>query len=290
MPAEQLEVLLDTPAMREALAVVLERTDGGSEEIQWNDVSDALSSGQWGRLIGQDVLVGTSSGFVLANPDQVRDVLDGTEVDASAENQADDIEPEMWTWYDKAAGLGVLILFMGYWNSQIRNVVASIDDLVLGPITDVLPFYAIIIVLAVVTGLYSTVLQSTLMDHKKMQTYQDRMNDLKERREAAKERGDDEALERIQKEQIEAAGDQLGMVKLQFRPMVWIMLLTIPVFLWLRWKVRGGHLGAGETGMVLPLAGSVGWQDTVGLMPTWIVWYFLCSMASRQLIQKTFDI
>jgi uncharacterized membrane protein (DUF106 family) len=129
------------------------------------------------------------------------------------------------------------------------------------------------------------------MDTEKLQAYQERMNRLNERRKAAKEADDEEALERIQEEQMEAAGDQLGMFKLQFRPMVWIMLLTIPVFLWLRWKVRGGHLGLAETGLVVPLAGAVGWQDPLfGPMSTWIVWYFLCSMASRQIIQKTLDI
>jgi len=122
------------------------------------------------------------------------------------------------------------------------------------------------------TGLYSTLLQARLMDTEKLSAYQERMARLKERKAAAKERDDDDALERIQREQVDAAGDQLGMVKLQFRPMVWIMLLTIPVFLWLRWKVRGGHLGVGETGLVVPLAGAVFWQDPLlGPMSTWIV-------------------
>ncbi|MFD1643883.1 DUF106 domain-containing protein [Halohasta litorea] len=296
MTADQLEALVDNPATREALRVVIERTDGGSEEIQWDDVSDVLSSGQWGQLISQEVLVGTSSGFALANPDRVGDMLaDGPdETDASHANDADEVHPdtiesESWTRYDKLAGVMSLVFMAGYWNPQVRNVVASIDDVLLGPVTDVLPFYAVILGLAVLTGLYSTVLQDRLMDHEAMAAYRERMEELKQRREAAKERGDDEALEAIQEEQMEAAGDQLGMFKLQFRPMVWIMLLTIPVFLWLRWKVSGGHLG-NTAGMVLPLVGSVGWQGTVGPMPTWIVWYFLCSLASRQIIQKMFGI
>ncbi|NNC25236.1 DUF106 domain-containing protein, partial [Salinisphaera sp. USBA-960] len=69
---------------------------------------------------------------------------------------------------------------------------------------------------------------------------------------AAKERGDEEALDRIQKEQMEAMGDQLGMFKMQFRPMVWIMLLTIPVFLWMYWKL--GQIDQGVE-LILPLIG-----------------------------------
>jgi len=291
MPVEQLELFLDNPAMYEAISVVFERSDGGSEELQWDDVRDALSTDQWGRLIESGVLVSGGTGFTLENPERVRQTLE-EQGDVSTETTGgNEIESESWAWYDKAAGITALALFAGYWNQGIRDVIASFDNILLAPITDALPFYAVIIVLAVVTGLYSTVLQARLMDHEKMQAYQNRMTELKERKEAAKERGDDEALDRIQEEQMEAAGDQLGMFKLQFRPMVWIMLLTIPVFLWLRWKVRGGHLGVGETRLIVPLAGAVSWQEPLlGPMSTWIVWYFLCSMASRQIIQKTFNI
>ncbi|MDY6779493.1 MAG: EMC3/TMCO1 family protein, partial [Halobacteria archaeon] len=64
-------------------------------------------------------------------------------------------------------------------------------------------------------------------------------------------------------------------------------LMTIPVFLWLRWKIRGGHLGVENTGLVFPIVGHTSWQTPLfGPMPTWIVWYFLCSMGARQIIQK----
>jgi len=285
MLEEELASLLDDPAMREAVGVVLERSDGGRQELEWVDVRDALSSGQWGRLIEAGVLVGGRTGFTLDDPDAVKARID----DPPPEGK--EIEPESWAWYDKAAGTTTLVLFAGYWNAGIRDTIASFDNLVLQPITAALPFYAVIMLLAVGTGLYSTLLQARLRDTEKLSAYQERMERLKERKAAAKERDDDDALERIQREQMDAAGDQLGMVKLQFRPMVWIMLLTVPVFLWLRWKVRGGHLGVGETGLVVPLAGAVSWQDPLlGPMSTWIVWYFLCSMASRQIIQKTLDI
>ncbi|MDQ2074669.1 DUF106 domain-containing protein [Haloarcula sp. H-GB4] len=276
--------------MRDALATVVEHSDNGNESLQWNDVSESLSSEEWGRLVREEVLVSDGTGFTLTNPEQVREALQPDEPMDTATDEGG-IEAESWAWYDKVAGLVTLSLFAGYWSTGIRDTIASYDDLLLAPVTDALPFFAVIILLAIVTGLYSTVLQSRLRDTEKIQAYQERMKELKERKEAAKERGDDDALEELQAEQMEAAGDQLGMFKLQFRPMVWIMLLTIPVFLWLRWKVRGGHLGASEFGLIVPLAGAVGWQEPLfGPMKTWIVWYFLCSMVARQLIQKTFDI
>ena len=277
--------------MREATAAVLDRHERVNRPLQWADVSEELSSDQWGRLIQEGVLVSHDAGFTVANPHAVREGLEKDSDHPDDNVMSDDIEAESWAWYDKAAGLVTLGLFAGYWNTGIRDIIASVDNIVLAPVTDVLPLFAVIILLSVVTGLYSTVLQARLKDTETIQAYQERMNELKERREVAKERGDDDALEEIKEEQMEAVGDQLGMFKLQFRPMVYIMLLTIPVFLWLRWKVRAGHLGATETGLVVPLAGAVGWQEPLlGPMTTWIVWYFLCSMVSRQLIQKTLDI
>ena len=291
MSGESLESLLEDPTIREAVSVVLHRSKGDTEELEWADVADVLSSSQWGQLIQEDVLIEGASGFMLADPDRVREVLKSAERDEASGVDVMAIESEPWTRYDKIAGLVALVFFAGYWNTHIRDVIASFDDIVLGPIVHVLPFFAVILLLAVVTGLYSTVLQARLKNSEVIEAYQKRMSELRERKEAAKERGDEAALEAIQEEQLDAAGDQFELLKVQFRPMVWIMLLTIPVFLWLRWKVRGGHLGASHPGIVVPLFGAVSWQQSlVGPMPTWILWYLLCSFASRQIIQKPLDV
>jgi uncharacterized membrane protein (DUF106 family) len=151
-----------------------------------------------------------------------------------------------------------------------------------------------VMVLALFTGLYSTLLQSNLMNMEVMSKYQDRMSEIQEKRKEAKERGDDEALERIQEEQMDAMADNMGMFKEQFRPMVWIMLLTIPVFLWMYAIVgfRGASIYDGTlTNMVLPFVGEVGWNDGfVGPIRVWIVWYFVCSMCFTQVIRKSLNI
>jgi uncharacterized membrane protein (DUF106 family) len=148
-------------------------------------------------------------------------------------------------------------------------------------------------VIAVFTGLYSTLLRANLMDMEKMSQYQEKMSEIQERRKAAKERGDDEALQEIQDEQMDAMGDQLGMFKEQFRPMVWIMFFTIPAFLWMFWKVgiRGATSHGEFSAIVLPLIGEATWTTSVlGPIQAWILWYFLCSMAFTQLIQKGLDV
>ncbi|ADE04827.1 MULTISPECIES: DUF106 domain-containing protein [Haloferax] len=281
--------------MRAAVETVLDRADDG--EVEWADVRDELTSGQWGRLIEKGILVDGDEGFRLADAGETRAGLeDDTSGSGGSSSSSTDVDTgdSSWSKYDKGAAVVTVGLFLGYSVSEVRNVIGGVMDAALGPLAEMLPFYAVVMVLALATGLYSTLLQANLMDMEKMGKYQERMKDIQQRQKDAKERGDDAELEKIQEEQMEAMGDQMGMFKEQFRPMVWIMFLTIPVFLWMYWAIGVGggsdpHIVTEN--IVLPLVGSVGWkQGVLGPMQAWIVWYFLCSMGFTQIIRKSLNI
>jgi len=107
----------------------------------------------------------------------------------------------------------------------------------------------------------------------------------------AKERGDEAEIERLREEQMEAFGDQANMLKEQFRPMVWIMLLTIPVFLWMYWKLGSGRVPTEELQMTLPLMGEANLKSGRALVfPVWIIWYMLCSFSFSNVIRKALNI
>ncbi|CAI50547.1 DUF106 family protein [Natronomonas pharaonis DSM 2160] len=276
--------------MEEALEYVLETADEGS--VSWGDVSDELTSGQWGRLIEKGILVDSDGeGFDVDDPDGVREALEDDDLEFPDPPDAD----SSWTKWDKGAAVGSVAMFAGYMFDSVREPLADALNLLLGPLLDLLPFFAVVMVLALFTGLYSTLLQSNLMDMEVMGKYQGRMKEIQERRKEAKERGDDEALERIQEEQMEAMADNLGMFKEQFRPMVWIMLLTIPVFLWMYAVVgfRGAPLypEIELVPVVMPIAGEVDWtHGLLGPIQVWIVWYFVCSMCFTQVLRKALNI
>ena len=273
-----------------ALATVVEVAEEKGT-VTWSDVSDDISSGQWGRLIETGLLLDADgNGFVVDDPEGVQEALE--ESDATV-GDVDD-EGSTWTKWDKIAGLGALGMMIGYAVPTIRSAVGSVVNVALGPLLELgLPFHLVILVVAMLTGLWSTILQDKLMDSELMSKYQGRMQDLKERRKEAKERGDDAELERIQQEQMEAMGDQMGMFKAQFRPMTWIMLLTIPAFLWMYWMIL--DVGAGQeaaTVIIMPMVGEVANWNASGLgpMPAWIVWYFLCSLGFSQIMRKALNV
>lgn len=297
--AERASALVEEkPDLGEALATILEIAEGGDGEVAWAEVRDDLTSGQWGRLIETGILVDGARGFVLEDPEGVKEVLDDADIEyLIATSSAEEIEETQWTDWDKAAAVLTIALFAGYAWEPARNFFGELMDIVIGPLAAVLPFYGVIMVLSLFTGLYSTLLQANLMNQEKMAAYQQQMKAMTKRRKRAKEAGDEEALEQIQREQMEAMGDQLGMFKEQFRPMVWIMFLTIPVFLWLLWAVSM-RLGTpaydpAEFGeIVLPLSsGPLLWShELIWWLEPWIVWYFVCSIAFTQIIRKSLNI
>jgi len=306
------DLIEDDPSMEEAIAVVAQRTGNNGDGVEWGDVSDALSSGQWGRMIETGIVVDNDNGgFRLRDPDAVESALSDdaaatatttiTDTDTGESDADEDAESEGWSIYDKLAGIGVLLIMTGYYFQPVQNVIGGALNTVLLPLDQMMPFYVVILVLAMLTGVYSTVLMSELMNTEVMESHQERMKSIRERKEKAKERDDDEALERIRQEEMDMMGDQMGMFKEQFRPMVWITLLTIPVFLWLYFTVQPGSAGAkvhgaeflvdGQAGMILPIVGEVTWSEgVVGPMQAWIVWYFVCSMGFTQLIRKAIGI
>ena len=271
--------------MKSAIRTVLDSAT--DNEVRWVDVRDNITSGQWGRLIEKGLLVDGEAGFRIEDPDAIRAGL------TEQSDDSEEIETTTWTKWDKGAAAVTVIMFAGYAWAPARDLVGNAVDFLLSPVLGVLPFYAVIMIIAVATGLYSTLLRVALMDMDKMGQYREQMEEVKERREEAKERGDQEALDEIQEEQMEMMGDQLGMFKEQFRPMVWIMFLTIPAFLWMYWAVgyRGASAQYELQSLVIPFAGSVDWTTAIfGPIQVWIVWYFLCSMAFQQVIQKGLNI
>ncbi|MFB6161886.1 MAG: DUF106 domain-containing protein [Halococcoides sp.] len=268
--------------LEEAIETVLDVADDQGV-VTWSDVSDSISSGTWGRLIEEGILVDADgSGFVIDDPEGVREAFE------DADEPEDEDDESSWTIYDKVALVAIIPLYLGYSQTPIRNAVGSVMNIPFGFLAGNMPFYLVIVVMATLTGLYSALLQDNLAGDADMSAQQEKMQELKERRKRAKERGDDEALKEIQKEQMEAM--DLSAMKAQVRPMPWIMVLTIPVFLWLYYRV--GLLDPSGPVAVFPIVGEVSnWSATiVGPILVWYFWYFLCSMSFGQIFRKALNV
>ncbi|MFC7072479.1 DUF106 domain-containing protein [Halovenus rubra] len=273
--------------MTDALATVLETAEEQGA-VTWANVSDDITSGEWGRLIEKGLLVDAGGdGFVVDDPDGARDALEDSDPTA----MMDSVEFS-FTTYDKMAVATVFVMMIGYAYTPVRTLVGETLNIALGPLEETLPFYLVVLVLAILTGLFSALVQDNLMNAEIMEGYKEQTQDLKERRKRAKERGDDEELQKIQEEQMAMMSENLDMFKAQFRPMIWIMSFTIPMFLWMYWIVRDIGITVASPVIVLPLAGEIETWTTgiIGPMQVWIIWYAFVSISFGQIMRKALNV
>ncbi|WP_135362859.1 DUF106 domain-containing protein [Halosimplex halophilum] len=275
-------------ALADAATAVLNRAESGDGTVSWADVSDAVPAEQWGRLLESELLVATDAGFVVDDPDAVRTALEASDATgdsdarpADGDGPVDDADSGGWSAADKLAGVAAIGLMASYQVPVARDTVGSTAHLLLGPVEAVLPFGATVALLAVATTVVSTTLRRRLLDENPQEVAKERLETVRERLDAARERGDDEAVERLQSRQQELMLEQVGAMKQMVRPMVYAMLVTIPVFLWISWLTVNPAAAVTPAAQVLPIAGRVVWTaKLVGPLQVWTVWYIACSVVS----------
>lgn len=170
----------------------------------------------------------------------------------------------------------------------VRVTLGTSLNVVLGPLVDsfLIPFYIVIVILSAMTGFYSSIIQKYTIDYKKMKETQNRMKEFqKEYREAMLSK-DDKRIKKIEAKRDGMMKDQLEMSQAQFKPMGYIMVITLPIFFWLIYRLD--HFDALIT---MPFVGNVELTANIlGPVPAWMIWYMLCSISLSQVIRKALDI
>lgn len=290
MDDSALNSLIEDEASRRALARVLTHAENGDGTVTYAAVNDVIEAETWGRLLKTGALIPVDSVFVIDDPPAVRDALEKANIEAPAGSgqTSTGTDESAWRPVDKLAGVGALTLVAGYQVSAIKSAIVGPMDLVLGPLAGLLPFPLLVIVLATVVALVSTGVRRQLLDQEQMDAQKERLQQVQDRLSAARQRGDDAAVERLTDRQQDLMRDQLGLMKNTFRPLVWTMFVTVPVFLWLSWFVMNPAGAIVTAAPVIPVIDQIVWSARlVGPMQIWMVWYFMSSLASNLLVKRT---
>lgn len=297
MDDSTLQSLVDDEPTARALATVLARAEHGDGTVTWAEVSDGMAAEQWGTLVASGVLVPAGDAFVIDDPPAVRRALDDAGFDVAAPSTAadrtadpaaaDGDAPEGWRPADKLAGVAALVLMTGYQVSPVNSAVAGTVNLVLGPVAGALPFWLLLTLLAVSAAVVTTTVRRRLVDQEWVEGHREATQEVRERLETAKERGDEAAVERLTERQQEMMRTQFGMLTHIARPMAWTMLVTIPVFIWLSWIVTAPQVAVGVVTPALPLVGRMAWTARVlGPVRLWMVWYVASVLVSNLAVKR----
>jgi uncharacterized membrane protein (DUF106 family) len=194
-----------------------------------------------------------------------------------------------WDKYGIYIALGFMMLMMfSYSVEWLRVGVGQGIDTVFSPLIDGLkiPFYILIVILSALTGLYSSIIQKYTIDYEKMTETQERMKEFQKEYREAQLSQDEKKIKKMDAKKDRVMREQLEMSQNQFKPMAYILVLTVPIFFWLLFR-----LNEVPSTITLPYAGLQSLLSPVlWVIPAWMIWYMICSITLSQVIRKSLNI
>jgi uncharacterized membrane protein (DUF106 family) len=199
---------------------------------------------------------------------------------------------DLGKFWDKY-GMYIAILFMfvmmfAYTIEWLKVGVGQAIDAVLSPLVDGfnIPFYVLIICLSALSGLYASIIQKYTIDYEKMTEVQARMKEFQTEYREAQLSQDEKKIKKLEAKKERVMREQMEMSQQQFKPMAYILVVSVPIFFWLLFR-----LSQVTSTITFPYVGIVGLQDAaVWIIPAWILWYMICSITLSQVIRKSLNI
>ena len=184
--------------------------------------------------------------------------------------------------------LVAMVLIFSYSIPGIRDTVGQALNVILGPLAEALPFYVIIIMLSVLTALYSSVIQKYTIDYERMQEVQERMKVFQKEFREAQLSGDEKKIKKLESKRDKVMKEQMEMSQNQFKPMAYILIVSVPIFFWLIFRLNNFP---DSIGITMPFFGSLDLAEVVlRFIPAWILWYMICSLTLSQVVRKALNI
>lgn len=179
---------------------------------------------------------------------------------------------------------------------DLRNGMGVALDVVFSPLVTLLGgnVLLVIFVLALLTGTYSSLIQHYTVDWTLMERakeFQRRLRELQKEYLEARRENNKFKMKKLEKERLKLMKEQTEfsgeMLRQQMKPMAYISIITIPLFMWLYYFVsqNGAALHA-----VFPLIGERRLTDWWFIFPYWVLWYIICSVPIGQLIRKFLEL
>jgi uncharacterized membrane protein (DUF106 family) len=171
----------------------------------------------------------------------------------------------------------------------VRITIGTGMNAILGPLLADpvnLPFYIIILILSALTGLYSSLLQKYTVDYERLQEAQEGMKEFQKEYRDAQLSKDEKRIKKLESKRDKMMKEQMEVSQSQFKPMAYILLVSLPIFFWLIYR-----LPLLDAKITFPYFGEMSvWTGAIWIVPAWILWYMICSVCISQVIRKSMNI
>ena len=148
---------------------------------------------------------------------------------------------KIWDKYGIWIAMGFMMLMMwAYTVEWLRMGVGQGIDSVFAPVCHDgfgIPFYILIVILSAFTGLYSSIIQKYTIDYEKMTESQERMKEFQTEYREATLSQDEKKIKKLEAKRDRVMKEQMELSQQQFKPMAYILVLTVPIFFWLLFRL-----------------------------------------------------
>lgn len=185
-------------------------------------------------------------------------------------------------------GFGVLIgsLVLG---QTFRDIVAGGVNVIVSPFVAHMPFHIVVLCIAIIVAVCSSFIQKYTMNWDLMKKVTEKNKVFQKEYREAQLSGNKNKLKKLDEERMSMLEDQAAMSKQQFKPLAYITLISIPLFVWAFWYLTLPQNA--DLSMAFPFWGV---QKLTGpvffVFQYWIFWSIMCSLALSQIIRKSFNI
>lgn len=181
--------------------------------------------------------------------------------------------------------IGIMIL-----GENFRNSLGTIMGIFMDPLIGLVGtenFHIILFIMAAITALTASLIQKYTIDWDLMRNTQEGMRQYQKQYREAQLANNTALMKKLEEQRTQMMADQMEMSKQQFKPMAYISIVSLPLFMW------AYHFISSNTGAALnfPFIGNQILTHTMfGPIQYWIFWYFITSLAVSQLIRKALDV
>ncbi|MDI9633815.1 MAG: EMC3/TMCO1 family protein [Methanolinea sp.] len=186
-----------------------------------------------------------------------------------------------------AALFVAMAMILSYSIEPVREGVGRGLDSVFGPLAEMVPFFVLIIILAAITAIYSSLIQKYTIDYERLTEVQEKLKAFQKEYREAQLSGDEKRIKKLDAKRDRVMKEQLELSQQQFTPMAYILIITVPIFFWLLFRLGM----APDAPITMPFFGEHALSAPVlGPVPAWILWYMICSLTISQVIRKSLNI
>ncbi len=181
--------------------------------------------------------------------------------------------------------VGIVVLGQDFRDSLGKSVSLIMDPLV--TILGASNFHIVLFIMASITALYASLIQKYTIDWDLMRNTQEKMRVFQKEFREAQLSNNTALVKKMEEERSNMMQDQMEMSKQQFKPMAYISIISLPLFMWAYYYIQSHEAAS----FVFPFWGQQILTDTIlGPFQYWIFWYFIASLAVSQLIRKALDV